>query len=282
MLTHRELRVASTDGTLLHTEVFGQPDRPAVVLVHGYLSGSAAWHYQVADLADDHRVIVYDQRGHGRSPMRRLGSYSLDALADDLDAVLAATLSPAERAVVVGHSLGGVSIIAWAERRPGSFAERAGGIALLNTTAAEPITFLPPSVIVRIAARLTSGMPIGARAGRHIRPRLISALTARCVAPEVGELIYQTFMTTPRRGRSGWTRMLLTDLTATSPAVLTAPTLVVDSKYDRLLGPEHGSAVARAAPDLFRHVSLDCGHYSILERPMDISAHLRDLTLAVL
>lgn len=282
MLTHRVLRVASTDGTLLHTEVFGQSKCPAIVLVHGYLSGSVAWHYQVADLAVDHRVIVYDQRGHGRSSMRKPHSYSLDALADDLDAVLAATLSPAERAVVVGHSLGGVSIIGWAERRPRSFAERVAGVGLLNTTVAEPITFLPPSVIVRATMRLVSGMPIGSRAGRYIRPRLISAVTARGAAPEAGELIFQTFMATPSRCRGGWTRMLLTELTATSPAALTAPTLVVDGKRDRLLGLEHGSAVARAAPDLFRYVSLDCGHYSILERPTDVSAQLRDLTTAVL
>ena len=86
-----------------------------MVLAHGWTCSTAFWAASVRDLADDHRVIVYDQRGHGRSPAAGPGGYSTGALADDLEAVLEATLAPGERAVLGGHSMGGMTIMAAAE-----------------------------------------------------------------------------------------------------------------------------------------------------------------------
>ncbi|WP_157870295.1 alpha/beta fold hydrolase, partial [Streptomyces ossamyceticus] len=98
----RELTAVSADGARLHVETHGPDGAPAVVLVHGWTCSTAFWAAQIRDLAVDHRVIAYDQRGHGRSPAAAL--CSTDALADDLEAVLAATLAPGEKAVLVGHS----------------------------------------------------------------------------------------------------------------------------------------------------------------------------------
>jgi pimeloyl-ACP methyl ester carboxylesterase len=72
-----------------------------VVLSHGWSCSTAFWAAQIRDLAADHRVIAYDQRGHGGSPANPV--CSADALADDLEAVLA----PGERAVLTGYSMGG-------------------------------------------------------------------------------------------------------------------------------------------------------------------------------
>ena len=82
----RELTVRSADGARLHVEVHGPEDAPAVVLAHGWTCSTAFWAAQIRDLAADHRVIAYDQRGHGRSPASPV--CSTDALADDLQAVL--------------------------------------------------------------------------------------------------------------------------------------------------------------------------------------------------
>ncbi|MER5827385.1 alpha/beta fold hydrolase, partial [Streptomyces mirabilis] len=106
----RELTAVSADGARLHVEVHGPEDNPAapvVVLAHGWTCSTAFWAAQIRDLAVDHRVIAYDQRGHGRSPASE--ACTADALADDLEAVLAATLAPGEKAVLVGHSMGGRS-----------------------------------------------------------------------------------------------------------------------------------------------------------------------------
>ena len=115
----RVVAVRSKDGIRLHTEVFGPEDGYPVVLAHGITCAIRVWAYQIADLAKDYRVIAFDHRGHGRSavPARR-GGYGLDYLAADLDAVLEATLAPGERAVIAGHSMGGIAITSWSERYP--------------------------------------------------------------------------------------------------------------------------------------------------------------------
>lgn len=125
----RTLEAVSADGSRLHVEVHGAEDAPAVVLAHGWTCSTAFWAAQIRDLAVTHRVIAYDQRGHGRSPAAR--SYTADALADDLIAVLAATLAPGERAVVAGHSMGGMTVMA-AAGRPG-FDERVAAALLCST-----------------------------------------------------------------------------------------------------------------------------------------------------
>src|SRR6478609_8867357 len=112
----RVVPVRAKDGIRLHTEVFGPEDGYPIVLAHGITCALRVWAYQIADLSTDYRVIAFDHRGHGKSavPPRR-HRYSLDILAADLDAVLEATLAPAER---------------YPERVP----ERADAVALINTT----------------------------------------------------------------------------------------------------------------------------------------------------
>lgn len=80
-VARRELVAVSADGARLHVEVHGDEDAPAVVLAHGWTCSTAFWAAQIRALAATHRVIAYDQRGHGRSPAGR--AHSTTALADD-------------------------------------------------------------------------------------------------------------------------------------------------------------------------------------------------------
>ncbi|MGH3325750.1 MAG: alpha/beta fold hydrolase, partial [Streptomyces sp.] len=113
----RELAATSADGARLHVEVHGRESDPAVLLVHGWTCSIAFWAPVIRELtATGHRVIVYDQRGHGRTPAANPHAYSPAVLADDLCAVLDAALRPGERAVLGGHSMGAMTLIAAAGR----------------------------------------------------------------------------------------------------------------------------------------------------------------------
>src|ERR1700752_3974916 len=131
----RVLPVRPRDGIRLHTEVFGPEDGYPIVLAHGITCALRVWAYQIGDLSTDYRAIAFAHRGHGKSSVPpRTHRYSLDILAADLDAVLEATLAPGERAVIAGHSMGGIAITSWADRYPDRVPQRADAVALINTT----------------------------------------------------------------------------------------------------------------------------------------------------
>jgi pimeloyl-ACP methyl ester carboxylesterase len=295
-LTHgRVVDVRSRDGVRLHTEVFGPEDGFPVVLAHGITCALQVWACQIADLARHHRVIAFDHRGHGRSgvPPRR-GGYSLDHLAADLDAVLDATLAPGERAVIAGHSMGGIAITSWAERYPQQVAQRAAAVALINTTTGDllrHVNLLPvPASLaearVRAAGTLLrtfGGAPLVRAADRPSRRFVAMIAVGRDADTAVVDFVYELFHTTPAAGRGGWARVLVDHLGPQHIDMknLTVPTMVIGSAKDRLLPMVSSRRIAAAAPNLARFVELPGGHCAILERPAEVNEQLRWLIKAV-
>ena len=117
-LEGRSLEATSADGTRLHVEVFGSDGAPTIVFIHGWLETIRLWHHQIRDLSRDFRIVAYDQRGHGESDAPRGEAYTDEALSDDLQAVLDACVPHNTQCLVAGHSMGGMTIVAWAGRHP--------------------------------------------------------------------------------------------------------------------------------------------------------------------
>jgi pimeloyl-ACP methyl ester carboxylesterase len=291
----RAVSVRSKDGIRLHAEVFGPEDGYPVVLAHGITCAIRVWAYQIADLANDYRVIAYDHRGHGRSavPSRRR-AYSLDHLAGDLDSVLEATLAPGERAVVAGHSMGGIAIASWADRYPDRVPQRADAVALINTTTGDLLRNVrllpvpPPLADVRVRAAGTLLKTFGAapllRAVDRPSRRFVSTIAVgRDADPAIAEFIYELFTSTPPAGRGGWARTLVDSLGPEHIGLnnLTVPTLVIGSAKDRLLPMVSSRHIARMAPNLASFVELSGGHCAIVERPDEVNKHLRMLIESV-
>lgn len=282
--------VRGADGTRLHTEVFGPQDGYPIVLAHGITCAISVWHEQINELARDHRVIAFDHRGHGRSGVPPRGHYSLNHLASDLDSVLEATLAPGERAVIAGHSMGGIAITSWAERYPHKVAQHADAVALINTTTGEivrQVKFL--SVAPRLARgrvavgsriiRTFGGVP-ALRAAALPSRRFVAALAVgRDADPDVAQFVYELYAATPPAGRAGCARMLIDSMEKRHIRLhgLTVPTLVIGSERDRLLPIDSSRRIARDAPNLAELVELPGGHCAILERPAEVNRHLRNL-----
>ncbi|WDN52825.1 SDR family oxidoreductase [Streptomyces clavuligerus] len=104
----RERRVR-TGGIELSVAERGDPDRPTIVLVHGYPDSKAVWSPVAERLADRFHVVAYDVRGHGRStaPRPLRGGFTLEKLTDDFLAV-ADAVSPGRPVHLVGHDWGSV------------------------------------------------------------------------------------------------------------------------------------------------------------------------------
>lgn len=288
----RPLTVRAGDGTRLHAEVYGPEDGYPIVLAHGITCAIRVWAHQIADLARDNRVIAYDHRGHGRSglPSRR-SNYGLNFLAADLDAVLEATLRPGERAVLAGHSMGGIAIMSWAERYPRRVVDRADGVALINTTSGDllrHVQLVPvpaPLADTRVRAAGTLVKTLGAaplmRAVHRPSRRFVAMMAVgRDADPAITDFVYELFTATPPAGRGGWARTLVDALGPRQHIGLhnlTVPTLVIGSQKDRLLPMVSARHIARMAPNLAEFVELPGGHCAILERPGEVNRQLRAL-----
>lgn len=286
----RAVPVRTADGTRLHAEVFGRRNGYPIVLAHGITCALRVWAYQIADLAADYRVIAFDHRGHGRSGVPPRSRYSLNHLAADLDAVLEATLEPGERALVVGHSMGGIAITAWSERYRPKVEQRADGVALINTTTGD---LLREVKLVPVPPRLAPSRVLAARNlitmfGSFPIPRALQRSSRELVAmmavgtdadPVVAEFIYDLFAHTPPAGRGGCARMLVNALGAQHISLtgLTVPTLVIGSHRDRLTPISQSRRIAAAAPKLAELVELPGGHCAMLEHPGEVNRRLRAL-----
>lgn len=129
----RSFDVKTDDGAVLAVTDAGPVDAPMVVLPHCWMCSREAW-APVAHrlLAAGHRVVLYDQRGHGSSTCGSDG-FTIERLGGDLRAVLEAV--DAREAVLAGHSMGGMTIQSLASHHPEVLVERARAIALVATAA---------------------------------------------------------------------------------------------------------------------------------------------------
>ena len=159
--------VKADDGLLLHAEVdevapydsVADPgNRATVVFVHGFALTSDCWHFQRLAFRGKRRMVFYDQRSHGRSGRSEKENATIDQLGRDLHTVIDA-LAPDEPLVLVGHSMGGMSIVALAEQHPELFGDRVVGLGLISTTAGGQRThkivskYVPDAVGRRVVER---------------------------------------------------------------------------------------------------------------------------------
>lgn len=140
-MSQRTLKIPAEGGAVLSaTEFFPattpDADTPTVVLAHGWTLTRESWEPVVREVQShrDVRIVTYDQRGHGRSSWGTVRSQSIRALADDLVCVIEAT-APAGPLVLGGHSMGGMTVLAYAGRHRSAFADRVRGTVLVSTTA---------------------------------------------------------------------------------------------------------------------------------------------------
>jgi pimeloyl-ACP methyl ester carboxylesterase len=282
----REVPVRSADGTGLHAEVFGREDAPTVVLVHGWTNELAAWHHQIRDLMGEFRVVAYDQRGHGRSEPPQQGQYHADALGDDLHAVITACVPSGQRCVVVGHSMGGMTVVAWAGRHPEQVRDHVAAAMLIGTGMGdllEQLLVLRPRVGSRLFRALAPhAFAIPLKLPQHTTPLSYRAIRYIALSPKAspGAVAFSDEMTAhcPAPVRAGFGRSLNTlDLYESVPR-LAVPTVVMVGELDKLTPPWHARKLAETLPDVVELVELpDVGHMLQLEAPDEVTSRIAGL-----
>jgi pimeloyl-ACP methyl ester carboxylesterase len=184
--------VLASDGVELHVEVdelttagripgrTGRKARTAaqdeitLVFVHGFSLNLDSWHFQRAGFRGRVRAVYFDQRSHGRSGRSTVGHSTIEQCADDLLRVIDEVV-PTGRVVLVGHSMGGMTIIALAEDHPELFGDRIAGVCLVATTAGglSPakmiLPFVPEGVGGEVARRVVAALARTSRVVEGVR-----------------------------------------------------------------------------------------------------------------
>lgn len=272
----RELRVRSADGTQLHVEVRGPSDGPTVVFSHCWSTSLASWGPVVRDLDPDLRVVLYDQRGHGRSqtPLTRAG-YGTEKLADDLCAVLEATVPAGRKAVVAGHSMGGMTIMASGPRA--TFREKVAAVLLTNTGCTElpdRSTAIPlPGPLGKVGAKvfLTAPLPLGpANAGSASVLRYL--VMGKGSSPAAKRLCARLVHECGGVARGEWGRVMTRLHLDDAVREIAVPTVVVGGDEDKLTPPWHAHHIGGLVQDPVEvRVIPGLGHMGPLEAPATLA-----------
>ena len=255
------ITVPTSDGASLAVWDIGTG--PAVVLPHCWGCSHAIWIPVARRLVESgHRVVLYDQRGHGASS-RGTAQLGVQTLADDFAAVLEAR--DISDAVLAGHSMGGMSIMALATHRPEVLAQRGRALVLVATAAADMSA--GSAQIDRFAAGLMAS-PLVSRALR---------------TPNGHRFVRSTFGVDPVRSHMDLTRNLFADCDPSvragffasmsamnlleGIATIAVPTTVVIGSRDRLTAPARSAQMINTIPGA-RLVTLEGrGHMLPLEDP---------------
>ncbi|KAA0017681.1 alpha/beta fold hydrolase [Antrihabitans cavernicola] len=243
--------VRTRDGARLRVHMYGPTDGEPIVLSHGWTCCIEYWSPQINVLARKYRVIAYDQRGHGRSES---GSdrFGPAMLADDLACVLDATIRPGEKAVLVGHSMGGMSIMAWAGAHPEQVDRYAHAMLLANTASSDLIskTVIPiPSgrlPIPQALSRAVLGTPVATPPHAVIRRAFQLAVMSPTSTVEEVDFCFGIVAACRGRIRGRWGSALShLDITAALDS-RSVPTTVLAGRLDRLTPPRHSRKLAAA------------------------------------
>ncbi len=296
--------MVADDGVPLHAEVDEAEPVPSgrrrakaevppvtVVFCHGYALSLDCWHHQRAAYRGLVRTVFYDQRSHGRSGRSPEGHATIEQLSRDLKRVLD-DLTHDDPVVLVGHSMGGMTIMALARQHPELFGTKVVATALLSTTAGGLDTgrilfpMLPAGIGSNLISRAVGALSRGHRAVDALRNRghdiALAVTDAYAFGPgvsgELVEFVYDLLNRTPFDVVADFYPAFATlDLWDACPVLAQVPTSIICGTGDKITAIGHARKLHAKIHGSDLYECDGAGHMVILERPHDVNAELGQL-----
>lgn len=271
------IMVAGESGSSLYVERRGEGPGPTLVMTHGWGLDSTIWDYASRDLGRKHPLVLWDLPGLGRSKAGPKG-VTLPSFAENLSRVV--EYAGNQRVVLIGHSIGGMTIQTLARQHPEFVRERVAGLVLINTTYTNPLRTMIFSPLLlalqkpllepvfHIMRWLQPLFWLGAWQGylsgsAHIANRFgFGRYVTR------SQLEHTTLLATrnpPGVQARGNLAMFHWDATGAF-AALDVPLLVLGGELDIITRPEAGNAIAKASPTGVYEPVEGVNHMGFLER----------------
>jgi pimeloyl-ACP methyl ester carboxylesterase len=278
----RQHRLKRPDGHELYVEIHGPDTGVPIVLTHGWSLDSTAWYYAKKHLSDRFRLILWDLPGLGQSSQRHDRDYRIERFAEDLRAVLEFTGDT--KALLLGHSIGGMTIQTFCRLFPDIVASRVSGIVLANTTYTDPtrttiasgfVNALEKPVIAPLLHLTVWLWPVVwamnvmsyLNGSAHITTRLIS-FNGDVTRGQLDFTARFTAKQSPAVLARGMLAALAFDETRTL-ATISVPVLVLIANSDRLTVPAAGERIAATVPGATLVRINRAGHCGIIEQSRD-------------
>jgi pimeloyl-ACP methyl ester carboxylesterase len=271
------ITVISTDGVPLHVEV-DEADRktPTIVFLHGWVENIDVWHYQRLALRGTVRMVFVDLRSHGRSGRASSKKSTFADLADDTLAVIK-QLVPRGPVVLVGHSMGGMTIMQLAGTHPDLFGGRVKGVVLLGASAGRLMRSSPG--LRYLIPFLRAGAPALDWARRF---NSYSIIRRWGLGPGAAErhvdMTNEMILEAPTHVLMDfYPNFVGLDLGAGLDALGRARTTVVVGTADLMTPLKHGRRLADAIPDAKLEVLDDVGHMLMFEEHEAVTKIIEDV-----
>ncbi|MCB1263258.1 MAG: alpha/beta hydrolase [Mycobacterium sp.] len=274
--------ITTPDGVPLVVREVGPVTAPlTVVFAHGFCMRMGAFHFQRAALAqrwgEQVRMVFYDQRGHGQSGGASIKTYTVEQLGRDLETVLQ-VMVPRGPVVVVGHSMGGMTVLSHARQFPQHYGKRIVGAAIISS-AAEGVSRSPLGEIlqnpaleaVRFAARYAPKLVHRTRGATRsmLRPILRTASFGdEKISLSVAQFNEAMIHDTPVDTLVAFLHALeVHDESAALPVLARIPTLIACGDRDMLTPVKNSEEMAAALPDSLLVIVPGAAHLVQMERP---------------
>jgi pimeloyl-ACP methyl ester carboxylesterase len=293
--------VVADDSTGLYYEEVGPANAPlTVIFVHGYTLNLNEYYFQRLGLRERFgeavRLVFYDERSHGRSQEGDPARATIDQLGADLYTVIE-TLAPSGPVVLVGHSMGGMTVLSLVDKhpelvRPGR-EQRVVGVALLDASAGglASVTFGLPALLAKLKGPLMPLLLRGARRqanlverGRAVGTDIAWVITRRLsfgnpdVPASTVEYLTSMIASTRIEVIADYYRALMShDKLAALPLLADTRVLIICGERDLLTPLDHSRAMAEQLPNAELVVVPEGGHVALLEYPDIVNEALAGL-----
>ena len=294
--------VLADDGVPLHVEIDEPEGRPAgmangaavptVVFCHGYTLSLRSWVFQRRALkAAGYRVVLWDARGHGLSGAGPKESYEIDQLGLDLYAVISA-VAPQGPLILVGHSMGGMTLMSLAEQHPELIRDRVMAVAFVATSPGgisavswglgkvlgKAVHKLGPIAVGQLAGR--QGLVNSVlKAGREVEEYFVDIYSFASPVPLsivrlTADMIFKTRIEVISDFMETFDKH---DKREALEHFIGVETLVINGVHDLLTPPEHSEEIVRLIPGAEHVLVDDAGHIIMLEHGDVVSEQLLSL-----
>lgn len=271
--------VTAPDGARLavfvHEPAGLAPDATTIVMAHGWTLDHRSWEPVAERLAAEggRRIVAWDQRGHGGSSVaggaRRGGEASVHALGDDLALVIEKAVPEGSPIILAGHSMGGMTIMAFAGMHPDVVRERVTSVVLVATSAGQ------------LRGLRIPGEALAMRALSHIpwRPGVFATTRSQRIAfgqdaRKEDVIAARAQMRGTRLSTTGsyYKALMAHDELAALESLKDTPVTILVGTRDMLTPPRHAKALAEALPDADAQFLEGKGHMLTYEAPDEVAA----------